>query len=159
FLGLSHLNTQRDHYSDLARIALDKMAVKKLSRIGMKFQVFLQLKMTHPELFKLMFGTFLTTQQDIERLCGKVDDGLVQLHGTRGGLKLILIVAPVTVEQATNWFMAIPNLEHFLEPKLIDTGVKDFKDRVSEESLLLDIDLFRMNADLADIPFFLSNSL
>jgi hypothetical protein len=159
FLGMTPLQADVNRYSAVVRLALDKMAVQKLQRIGMKIQVFLSLKMSHEELVKLMFGTFFAAAEDLESLCGKIDDGLVQLHGTRGGMKLVVVVVPVTAEQATTWFMAFPNLEHFLEPKLLDTGVKDFKDRIAEDGLLLDIDLSRLNADPEDVPYFFTNVL
>jgi hypothetical protein len=159
FLGMTPLQADVNRYSAVVRLALDKMAVQKLQRIGMKIQVFLSLKMSHEELVKLMFGTFFAPAQDLESLCGKIDDGLVQLHGTRGGMKLVVVVVPFTAEQATTWFMAFPNLEHFLEPKLLDTGVKDFKDRIAEDGLLLDIDLSRLNADPEDVPYFFTNVL
>jgi hypothetical protein len=55
--------------------------------------------------------------------------------------------------------MGFPNLEHFLEPKLLDMGVKDFNDRIAEDGVILDIDLSRINADPQDVPYFLSNVL
>lgn len=159
FLGMAPLQADVRGYSAIARLALDKMAVRKLSRLGMKIQLYLSLKMSHEELVKLMFGTFFAPAQGLESLCGTIDDGLVQLNGTRSGMKLILWVIPVTAEQATNWFMGFPNLEHFLEPKLLDTAVKEFKDRIAEDGVLLDIDLSRTAADAEDVPYFYSNAL
>ena len=159
FLGAASLQSDVSLYSAVARLGLEKMAVRKLKRLGMKIDLFLPLQMSHEELVKLMFGTFFAPAQELESLCGKIDDGMVMLHGSRSGMKLVLQVAPVTAEQATNWLMAFPNLEHFLDPKLLDTGVKDFKDRIAEESVMLDIDLSRLNADLEDLPYFFSNVL
>jgi hypothetical protein len=56
-------------------------------------------------------------------------------------------------------FMNNANLDQLVEPKLFDTGLKEFRDRIAMDCLLFDIDLSLENATLERISDFTKQSL
>ena len=158
-LGLEIWKKGHDDYGSLVRIVLEKVGVKSLKRVSFKISAYLLLGMSHAEMTDLFFGSFLLPAKELEIVCGKPDDAYVLLHGRQKNMKLHLTVNPMTVEQAAQQFMATPNLEHFLEPQFLDTGVKEFKDRLAAPCLFLDVDLFRNDCPVTDLPFFIKDSL
>jgi hypothetical protein len=140
-LGLRPWMDEKFEYAKILTGAIQKLGLDKIDSVGFKIQAFLPLGMTFVEISKLMFGSFVVEGAQLEAVCGKPTDVLVQLHGLYNGLKSITVVAPQNAEQATQTFMAIPNLEHLIEPKFLDTGLKDFRDRIAMDCLYVDIDL------------------
>jgi len=106
-----------------------------------------------------MFGSYLVPAAELRDVCGTLEDVLVQLHGDHGDMKLQLVLAPMTADQAGKQFMATNNLESFLEPKLVDTGVKEFKDRIGTECFYVSADLSREDVSAAEISLFLKHAL
>ncbi len=158
-LGLVNWQKRLEEYSSILRVALDRMKIKTLKRVGFKVSSFLPLGLSHSEMADLIFGSYLLPAEELKDVCGKAEDALVQLHGAYKMMKLQLIVAPMSVEQASKQFLSMPNLEHFLEPKLLDTGVKEFGDRLKEACLYIDVDLARTDCEVADLHLFLKDSL
>ena len=148
-----------DDYGSLVRMALDKIGIKTVKRLGFKTVAFLPLGMSHAEMCDLVFGSFLLPASDLQDIANDPEDALVQIHGSYKNMKTVLVVAPMTVEQAARQFMATPNLEHFIEPKLLDTGAKEFRDRLDSDCFFVDVDMFRTDAQVSDLPFFLKDSL
>jgi hypothetical protein len=107
----------------------------------------------------LMFGSYLLPAAELQDVCGKLEDVLVQLHGDQEGMKLQLILAPMTADQAVQQFQAIPNLETFLEPKLFDVGLKEFKDRIAQDCFFVSADLSRADVPITEVSFFTRKSL
>ena len=147
-----------DFASDM-RLVLQKLGISRLKRIGFASQVFLSLGMSHREMADLMFGSYLAPVPDLQEVCGKPNDVFVQLHGEQGNMKIQLNLAPMTEEQAATTFLSINNLEAFVEPKLIDSGVKDFKERIATDCFFVHVDLSRADAADSDVPHFLRQSL
>lgn len=135
------------------------MGVKSLKRIGFKVSAFLLIGMSHKEICDLLPGSYLAPKMELEPVCGKLEDAWVQLHGGYKSLKLQLVIAPMTREQTSQQFMATPNLEQFLEPKYLDTGVKDFRDRLASDCFFLDVDVFRTDVPTNELLFFLKEAL
>jgi hypothetical protein len=158
-LGLDEWMSGLNDFVSLYRMALEKMGVQKLKRMGFRTQAFIPVDMTHSEISELMFGSFLVEPKELETICGKPDDVLVQLHGTYKGLKTQTVIAPVTAEQAAKCFMANPNLEQLLEPRLYDTGLKDFRDRIAKDCLIVDNDLSQTDVTPDAIQAFARDSL
>jgi hypothetical protein len=158
-LGLGAWMSGLNDFVSLYQMALEKMGVQKLKRMGFKTQAFIPVDMKHNEISDLMFGSFLVDPKELETICGKPDDVLVQLHGSYKGLKTQTVIAPVTAEQAATAFMANPNLELLLEPKLYDTGLKDFRDRIAMDCLIVDNDLSQTDVTPDAIQSFARDSL
>jgi hypothetical protein len=158
-IGLGDWQENLANYTAMIGAALGRLDVKRLKRIGFKAVVFLPLQMTHAEMVALFFGSYFAPSSEFAEICGKPGDGLLQLHGSRAGMKLVLTLAPQTAEQAGTSFMTMPNLAQFLEPQLLDAGVKDFKERIAQECLHVDVDLHREDVAIGDVQSFLRTSL
>jgi len=157
-IGVLAWQSNLNEYGALFKTVVEKIGAKTLKRIGFKVQAFLPTGMSHAEMVDVMYGSFLPPAKEFESLCEKPEDALVQIHGTQGNMKLQLIVAPMNEEQAGLQVGMIPNLEHFLEPKFFDTGLKEFRDRVVGNCLLVDMDLYRQNIDYGELPSFVKES-
>jgi hypothetical protein len=157
-LGLETWQKELADFASQVTLILQKLGISRLKRIGFLTRTFLSLGMSHREMADLMFGSYLALAQDFQEICGKPDDVLVQLHGEEGNMKLQLVVAPMTEDQAGKSFLSTENLEAFVEPKLIDTGVKDFKDRIATDCFFVQVDLFRTDVADSEVPLFLRQS-
>ena len=158
-LGLGGWRSGVNDYVSLFKLGLERMGVQKLTRMGFKAQAFISVDMTHREICELMFGSFLVEAKDLETICGKPEDVLVQLHGSYKGLKTQTIIAPVNAEQSAQTFMSNPALELLFEPKLYDSGLKDFRDRIARDCLIVDSDLSQSDATPDAIQDFARESL
>jgi hypothetical protein len=158
-LGMEIWQKGFEEYGSIVKMILEKISVKSLKRVGFKISAYLLLGMSHAEMTDLLFGSFLLPANDLEGVCGKPDDAYVFLHGRQKNMKVQLMVNPMTVEQAVQQFLATPNLDQFLEAQFLDTGVKDFKDRLAAPCLFVDIDLFRNDCPATDLSFFIKDSL
>jgi hypothetical protein len=138
---------------------LEAMGVKELKRIGFKASAFLPVKLSHRDIKDLMFESFLAPRAQFTPICGDVEDLLLQVHGEYKGMKAVLVLAPVTQEQSIQALMQTPNLEMFLEPKLLDTGVLDFRNRLDGDSFYVDIDLSKTETVPDAVPAFLAEGL
>ena len=158
-LGLDVWQENLSAFATKISETLGVLGVKRLRRISFKTTAFLPLQMSHAEMTTLFFGGFLAPSVELEGICGKPDDCLLQLHGHRAGMKLTLLLAPQTPDQAGGAVMAVQNLAQFLEPQMLDQGVKEFRDRVAQECLLVDVDLFRLDLAVGEVPSFIRSSL
>jgi hypothetical protein len=157
-LGLRDWQENMGEHGSMFTSALEHLGATKIKRAGFKVSLFLLLGMSHSEIVKLMFGSFLAAETEFQGVSGKLEDVLLQLHGEGKRLKTVTIIAPMTLEQATMHLLGINNLELLLESKLLDTGVKDFRERIGTDCLFLDIDLFQENLNTKDFPFFLKEA-
>ena len=158
-LGLASWQKRLGDLGPVIKTALEKMDVEIIKHASFKLSSFLHLGMSHSEMAGLMFGAFLLPAPELEIVCEKLEDTLIQLHGTHKNMKNLLILAPMTIEHSIQQFLMIPNLEHFLEPKLLDTGIKEFRDRLSAPCFFVDVDLACTDCVVADVPRFLKDSL
>lgn len=169
-----HFNVQRfgytgigfapwlQHGEKLMRIygkALEIMGLKSTKHVGLKTVLFLPLEMSHPEIVDLLFSNFLLKTQRLESICGDGGDALIQLHGNVRGMKSICIVAPMTAAQASAAFTGQSGLDMLIEPKYYDTGLKEARDRIAVDCLMLDIDLTRDDLDPRELPDFFRRSV
>lgn len=158
-LGLDTWTTRMTEFVSLFKLGLDTMGVEKLKRVGFKTQAFIATGMSHSEMCDLMFGSFLVEAKELENVCGKPTDTLVQLHGTHKGMRTLTVITPANSEQSAQSFMANPGLDLLVEPKLYDTGLRDFRDRIPKECLLIENDLFQLDPAPSDIQGFARESL
>jgi hypothetical protein len=147
-----------DLISDVASV-FQMLGLRRLKRIGFMTQAFLSLGMSHREMAELMFGSFLAPAENLQEVCGNADDVLLQLYGEESNMKLQLTVAPMTEDQAVRSVLSIANLEAFVEPKLIDTGVKDFRDRITTDCFYVQVDLSRTDVPDTEAALFLRQCL
>ena len=158
-LGLQTWQKKLDEHVEIMMTSLHALGVNRAKRIGFVTQAYLPTGMSHGEMTELMLGSYLAPAEELEEVCGTLEDALVQLHGERDGMKLQLIAAPMTAEQVSQQFMQLPNLEAFVEPKLLDMGVKEFRDRVTAECFFVSVDLSRTDVPVAEIGRFSRQSL
>ncbi len=159
-LGLS---AWRDHLNDHAgvvRMALTVIGAERLKRIGFRVTAFFPLEMSHAEMTDLLFGSFLVPKQDLKEVGGEVTDSLVQLEGKHHGFEYLFRISPMTRQQSSDGFLASPNLEQFIQKKFLDSGIKDFHDRITQsDSLWFDLDLFQKDVKVDVVDTFLRESL
>jgi hypothetical protein len=158
-LGLEGWQKDLDENAAIIRVTLETLGVARLKRVGFQAQAFLPLGMSQREMADLMFGSYLLPAVELQDVCGKLEDVLVQLHGEREGMKLQLILAPMTADQAVQQFQLTPNLETFLEPKLFDMGLKEFKDRIAQDCFFVSADLSRADVPTTEVSLFSRTSL
>jgi len=116
--------------------------------------------MSHAELCDLMLGSFLASAQDLGRIFGEHADPLLQMQGEKNGFKYVLIVTPMNPKQIADNFRQYGNLEHFLEDKFLDAGVKKFQEHItSSDCLYFDIDLFQHKVSGDRLREFATSSL
>ena len=159
-LGLAQWSENLDKHVDTIRVALETIGVRTFKRIGFKVTAYLPMQMSHHELCNLMFGSFLASSDELEKVFGQGADPLLHVEGEREGFKYSLFVSPMNPEQIANNFRQNKNLEHFLTDKFLDTAVKDFQERItSADCLFFDIDLFQNNLSAERLNQFVSESL
>jgi len=159
-LGLSAWQKNLKRHSTVMKSALEAIGAKKLNRIGFKVQAFLPLSMSHAELSQLMFGSFLVPAEELQDVCGEVDDPLVQIQGKSDDLQYSIVFSAMNSQQITEQFMHVPNLEHFRSHKFLDTIVKGFHDGIAKgDCFYLDIDLFQRDVSADALGRFIENSL
>jgi hypothetical protein len=158
-LGLGVWISDNRGFIDLYKMALERMRIAQLKRIGFRTQAFMNLEMSHPEICELMFGSYLVPAKELESVCGKPDDLLVQLHGTYKDMKTRTILAPVTSDQAVQHFISNNALDLFVEPRLFDTGALEFRNRIAQDGLIVDSDLFIEKTTTDQIQTFTKDSL
>jgi hypothetical protein len=139
--------------------AIEKVEVKAVKRVALKFQVYVPLKMTHPEIVDLIFGSYMLDRSVFKSICGEVKDAIVQLHGERHGLRNSVQLTPQTAEEAVAGYLNNPNLEHFLEKRYVDPRVGDFQKRIEEDVLLFDAEVWQKDPAPATIPGFLKGAV
>jgi hypothetical protein len=157
-IGVQAWESSLNDYASAFRHILEQLGVKTLKRIGFRVQTFVPTGMSHAEMVDLSYGSFLAPAQELKDICGKPEDALAQLHGAFEDMKLQLIIAPMNSEHVNLQIGAVPNLEHFLESRFFDSGLKEFRERVMSDCLFIDIDLSRQNYNYADVLVFMRES-
>ncbi len=159
-LGLSWWREHLNEHGAVVRTALNVIGVQRLKRIGFRVSAYLPLEMSHAEMTDLLFGSFLVPRKNLEEAGGEVTDSLVQLEGKHHGFEYLLRISPMTKQQISDGFLALPNLEQFMRNKFVDSGIKDFYDRITQsDSLLFDLDLFQKDLQVDVVDNFLRESL
>ena len=158
-LGLSTWIAGRTEYARMFVHSLKAIGVEKLIKASFKTTAFLPIDMSFAEISTLVFGSFLVEATELEPILGKATDAWAQIHSTYKGLKTVTTIAPQNVDQVSQTFMGIPNIEHLLEPKMYDTGLKEFRDRIAIDCLMVETELSIENAQIDAIDEFTKKSL
>jgi hypothetical protein len=159
-LGLAGWSENLDKHTDTIRAALETIGVETFKRIAFKVTAYLPMQMSHQELCSLMFGSFVASSEELEKVLGERADPLLHVEGERDAFKYTLLVSPMNPQQIVNSFRQNKNLEQFLTDKFLDTAVKDFQERISSaDCLLFDIDLFQNDVSAERLGQFLRESL
>lgn len=159
-LGLTHWDENREKHVKTIGTALDTLGVAKLKRIGFKVSAYLPLEMSHQELCDLMLGSFLAPREEWTDAWGDFVDPWISLEGERDGLKYVAAVSAMNTQQIASVFRQHKNLERFVEDKFLDTGIKDFHDRITaSDCLFFDIDLSQSDVDVNVLDSFTRDSL
>jgi hypothetical protein len=158
-LGLEPWTRRIGDHSDVMNDALKIMDVVELKRVGFQVNCWLSVEMTHAEMVDLLYGSFLANSSDLEPTFGKIDDALIQIHGSNHGMKSRTVIAPQTVEDVETSFSKVVNLELFVENKLIDPTIREFRRGIERESLYMEIDLSIENSSVSGLRKFMTDSL
>lgn len=159
-LGLAEWSENSDKYLKIIQTALEAIGAANLKRVGFKVSAYLPLEMSHQELCDLMFGSFLESADCFNEILGGVADPLVLFEGEREGMGYVLQVSPRNPEQAASAFRSSGQLERFLEDKYLDTGVKDFQERIAAvDCLFVDVDLFQKNVATEKLASFVKETM
>lgn len=142
------------------RAALDAIGVDEFKRVGFKVSAYLPLQMSHQELCHLMFGSFLESAESFDEMLGGPLDPLVLFEGERKGWKYTLHMSAMNAQQIATSFRQDKNLERFLEDRFLDTGVKDFQNRITaSDCLFFDVDLFKNDVAVTELDDLVKDSL
>jgi hypothetical protein len=158
-LGLDPWIANLDDHVGVMSTAFSKMEVTKIKRLGFQVSIQLPLEMLHSELCDLMFGSYLVDREELSSTYGKIDDVLIQLYGNYKGIKTQTTIAPQTIEQSRKSFLSTGNLEAFVEPKFIDTCIKEHYERISKDCLSLIIEMIKKDVPVSALRSSLDHSL
>mgnify|MGYP001148488107 CR=1 FL=1 len=158
-LGLDVLRQEHAKLADIFVMAFEVMGVATVKRSGLRVTAFIPVDMSHHEICKLMFGSFLQDEKTYEPLCGSPKDVLIQVHGTQRELDTKTIIAAMTGEQVGSHIASLSNLEMLVEPRLYDEALIHFRSRAMQDCLFIDNDLSRDDRTPTSIPEFLSRAL
>jgi hypothetical protein len=159
-LGLDAWESRLAEYERMASDCLKTLEIEEATRVGFKVMAFLPLGMTHPEMCRLMFGSFLAAEVELAEVCPGVCDPLVHLEGKHGEMECIVQVTSMSSEQIATAFLKVPNLALFVENELLDGRLRECHSQLTAKaSLMVDVDLFMRNAACSGIGRFLRESL
>jgi hypothetical protein len=158
-LGLDPWIANLDDHIEIMSTAFSKMDVTRIKRLGFQVSIQLPLEMSHSELCDLVFGSYLIDREELSSTYGKIDDLLIQLHGNYKGIKTQTSIIPQTIEQSQKSFLATGNLEVFVEPKFIDTCIKEHYERISKDCLSLIIEMIKEDVPVSALRSSLDHSL
>ncbi|MHC4398610.1 MAG: hypothetical protein ACYTG0_02920 [Planctomycetota bacterium] len=159
-LGLHQWSDHREKHVKTIQAALDTLGVSELTRIGFKVSAYLPLDMSHQELCDLMFGSFLASADEWVDEWGRIIDPGLHLEGERNGFGYIAILSALNTAQIATVFRQHKNLELFVEDKFLDTGIKDFQQRIAAaDCFFFDVDLFRNTVNVDALGGFIQDSL
>lgn len=153
--GLKYWIENAESNADLFISMLQGYGITSLNRVGLKIRVWLDLKMSFEELRQLFFGTFLLPLNSIAVPLGTIEDHSLQFDGDRNGFRFVFVTSPMTAEHVATSFKSTQNLSSLVVDPLLDTSLVEFLDRLSQDSLYLDIDLFQTKLSPADVRRFL----
>jgi|GEM_PF-2276880 len=158
-LGLAPWLEHLDLHLDVISAALRALDVTVLNRIGFKVIAFLPLEMQQAEAIDLMFGAFLAGRELLAPILGTVVDPLVHVEAEQAGFKYNLDLTTVNAEQASQWFLRLPNLDKMVKDKTLDPGLRDFRDRIAkEDSFLFDVDAWQNKIAASDLKQFATSA-
>ncbi len=158
-LGLGPWIAYTENHFEAMSTTFNKMDVTRIKRLGFMVSIHLPLEMSHAEMCDLMFGSYLVDREKLSPIYGKLDDLWLQFHGYYRGIRSQTTIAPQTVDQSRKTFLGTPHLEAFVEPKFLDTCIKEHYERVSTESLNLVIEMSKEDVPISSVRSFLSDSL
>ena len=158
-LGLDPWIENIDDHIESMSIAFNKMDVTRLKSVAFVVAAWIPLGMSHAEICDLVFGSLMVNRSELASTYGNLGDVLLQLHGTLNGFQTRTIIAPQTVEQAGAAFLATNHLDSLLEPRLLDTSVKDFHDQISHECLFMSIELKSTDFPVSSIGTFVRDAM
>jgi hypothetical protein len=159
-LGLSEWRDNWRKHLGVIVTALRVMDLQQCRRIGFKVTGYIPLPMAHVEICHLMFGAFLPPLEDMDGVLKPLSDPLVQFQGECDGLNYVLVLSAMSRKQVVDIFRSNKNLELYLVDKLTDPGVREFQQRLeSSDCLFFDIDVFRTEVSVAELPDFAAKSL
>ena len=154
--GAGHLEEGAGQWISMVQKVLDVLESEKVKQVGIRIVVHIPLDMSHAEMARLMFGSFLVPIEEFEQVIDDPGDPLLQINGRRGPLECQIILTAANKTQISQGVLQVPNMEAFLSERFLDTGVKDFHDRISSsDSLVFDVNLSRkgvMSSDLGGFP-------
>lgn len=158
-LGLKPWKDKRAEFVGAAKLVLQTLQISKLTRIGFKTTAFLDLDMSHAEICDLMFGSFFQDAKRFQTVCGEPNDALLQVHGTRRGMKTTTVINALTAKQSVDHFAAIPHLELMVEHRLFDDRLAQYRKRIGIDGLMVDNDLSQENVEIDVLQDFARDSL
>jgi hypothetical protein len=158
-LGLGPWIANLDDHLEVMSIVFNKMEVTRIKRLELQISAQLPLGMSHSEMCDLVFGSYIVDREELTSTYGKLDDVLLVLHGYHKGIRSQTTIAPQTTEQSKKTFWSIGNLDAFVEPRLIDTCVKEHFDLISQDCLYLSMEMIKEDAPVSNVRSLLHDSL
>lgn len=135
------------------------MSVQTLKKGKVKTQMFANLSLRQDELVELLFESFLLPRRSHdEYFPGTVYDASVQLYSNLGhGKKLKSSVFPMTTEEAEQHIEQIAVMQLFTEGKAYDQYFDEVRNRMRQECLFIEIDVWSEHTDRNSLPRLLQN--
>lgn len=137
-LGVSDITAEAGELAELTATVLSSLVAADIRKVEFRVQTFVKLRMKHPEMTDLMFGSILQGAPDLSKICGPVEDALVALYGEREGSKVRIQIAPQTRSQVKEELRRLPNLPLFTEDDFEEDIAVEFARRCMDDSLYID---------------------
>ncbi len=158
-LGLAAWLNDVDLHLAVVNEALRALEISVLKRVGFKVIAFLPLQMTQAEAIDLMFGSFLAGRELLSSVFGPRVDPLLHVEAELSGFKYALDLTTVNTEQASRWFLSLPNLDKMTSHRVLDPGIRAFHDRVAQDdSFLFDIDAWKNDFEPSKLKEFATSA-
>jgi hypothetical protein len=158
-LGLAGWTEVLQEHIDVASISLERLNVDNVARLSLKCSVFLDMKMTHPEMFDAMFGSYLMPHRDLKGIGTELNDVLLSLFGKEGDDNFQLSIAPQTPEQSASSFNSWPNIDSFNDVRQQKVNTPEIVSRITRPNLMVELDLYRTEQAVSHTPAFMRDSL
>lgn len=149
-LGFAQWHERTDDHTDIVKSVLAGYELDEIRQFRLNVQGFVDVKMKFSEIADLVYGTYLVSKNHLDGIC-KPNDANVIIIGERDGMELTLQVAPMNPAQVDETFLTTPNLESFAEPKLLDTGIKELKDKLAKDCFYVNVTLTKESPSLSEI--------
>ena len=112
-LGLNKWEDRAEDWVAMVISVLNALKVEKAAWAGFRVIAYIPLEMSHAEMSRLMFGSFLMPVEEFQQVFDDPDDPVVQIKGKRGSLECQVVVTAANRLQITEGFSAASEFGRF----------------------------------------------
>jgi hypothetical protein len=158
-LGWKYWEKEQEQVLAALGDGLERLGAEQIKRFGFKTLTFIPMQMTHAEIVKLIFGSVLVDSDQLEPVCGEMDDMFVNLWAKKNGMKYVMSVLPQTAEQVVQHAAGVGNLDNFMDNPWGDGQMRAFVKRITTDTLTVDIDFGAADQPVGALSSFVKKAI